>query len=339
MEYRKPFKIAGYEIQPGDRLTIDINAARLYTHTEMRIPVHIIHGKKNGPVLFVSAALHGDEILGVEIIRRLLKMKISNQISGTLIAIPVVNVFGFINQSRYSPDRRDLNRFFPGTGSGSLTSQLANLFMTEIVDKCTHGIDLHTGSNHRANLPQIRAYLTDPETDKIARVFGAPIILDANILEGSLRQAVHDRGIPVLLYEAGEVLRFDEMAIQVGTKGIIAVMREIGMLKPGKPGKTKINPMVASSSVWVRSPVSGIVRTKIKLGDHVHSGQLLGHITDPFGESESPLHSSDAGIIIGKLNLPLVYKGDAIFHIARIEGVKKATAMIEAFRQEFEPEI
>lgn len=336
---REVFRINNHKIEPGTRATIDLGAAKLYTHTEMQIPVHVIHGKKDGPVLFVSAALHGDEILGVEIIRRLLKLKFINNLAGTLIAIPVVNVFGFINQSRYSPDRRDLNRFFPGTSAGSLTSQLAKLFMDEVVDQCTHGIDLHTGSNHRVNLPQIRAYLNDPETERLANAFGTPIILDADFLEGSLRQAVHDKGIPILLYEAGEVLRFDEVAIQAGLKGIISVMRAIGMLKQSKQPRKKITPMTAKSSFWMRSPVSGIIRTKSKLGDHVSTGQVLGYVTDPFGEDETPIHSSDSGIIIGKLNLPLVYKGDALFHIARIGAVKKATEAIEAFRQEFEPDL
>ncbi len=339
MAERESFEIGGIEIKPGERKTVDLAAAKLYTHTEMRLPIHVIHGKKTGPILFVSAAIHGDEILGVEIIRRLLKMKSVNKLNGTLIAIPVVNVFGFINQSRYSPDRRDLNRFFPGTGSGSLTSQIAKLFMTEIVDRCTHGIDLHTGSNHRVNLPQIRAYLNDEETERLAYEFGAPIILDANFLEGSLRQAVYDKGLPILLYEAGEVFRFSEIPIQAGLRGVLSVMRAIGMLKPKPVKETKIKSAVADSSVWVRAPISGIVNTKVKLGDRVEENTVLGEITDPFGETQENIITNDAGTVIGKLELPLVYKGDAIFHVARMRSTIRARETIQAFRQEFEPEM
>ncbi|MDH3347993.1 MAG: succinylglutamate desuccinylase/aspartoacylase family protein, partial [Desulfobulbaceae bacterium] len=232
-----PFTIGEAVIQPGQRQTVDLPIARLYTHTAMDMPVHVIHGKKEGPTLFVSAAIHGDEINGVEIVRRLLKLKLTNNIRGTLIAIPIVNVYGFINRSRYLPDRRDLNRSFPGNNKGSLASHLAKVFMTEVVRKCSHGIDIHTGSNHRTNLPQIRVTLGNSETEQLAQAFGAPVILDSRLRDNSLRATVTDLGIPMLLYEGGEGLRFNESAIRVGLKGILAVMREIGML-PKKGTKT-----------------------------------------------------------------------------------------------------
>jgi hypothetical protein len=223
-------KIAGKKIAEGQRRSLNIPVARLYTHTEMTMPVHVLRGKKDGPCLFVCAAIHGDEIIGVEIIRRLLKLKILQRLRGTLIAVPVVNVYGFINHTRYLPDRRDLNRFFPGSTKGSLTSRLANIFMEEIVANSTHGIDLHAGSHHRINLPHIRACLDNPETEKLAAAFGSPVILNSNLRDGSLRQAGVEAGIPMLLYEAGEALRFDEFGIRVGVKGVLAVMRSLGML-------------------------------------------------------------------------------------------------------------
>ncbi len=195
--------IGGVQVEQGQRTTIDLPMARLYTHTEMTMPVHVVHGKKPGPVLFVCAAIHGDEIVGVEIIRRLLKLKFLSRLHGTLLAIPVVNPFGFINRSRYLPDRRDLNRSFPGSRKGSLASRLASLFMEEIAGYCTHGIDLHSGSNSRSNLPQVRACLDDAETERLARVFGAPVIINSRVRDGSLREAVADKGIPMLLYEGG----------------------------------------------------------------------------------------------------------------------------------------
>ena len=298
---------------------MDLPVAKLYTHTEMNMPVHVVHGKKDGPVLFVSAAIHGDEINGVEIVRRLLKIKLLKNLKGTLIAIPIVNVFGFINQTRYLPDRRDLNRSFPGSHSGSLAAHLARLFMDEIVGKCTHGIDLHSGSNHRVNLPQIRATLDNPEVERLANAFGAPVIVNARLRDSSLREAVIDMGIPMLLYEGGESLRFNEHPIAVGLKGIVSVMREIGML-PKKVRKKNLQPVVVTATSWVRANKSGIVHSAIPLGTVVKKNQVMACIVDPIGDKEDTLLAPFEGIVIGSLNLPLVHKGDAVFHLASAES-------------------
>jgi len=315
---RSPFKIGESIVEPGTRQTVDLPIARLYTHTAMNMPVHVIHGKKEGSTLFISAAIHGDEINGVEIVRRLLKLKLIDKVRGTLIAIPIVNVYGFINRSRYLPDRRDLNRCFPGSHKGSLASHLAKIFMQEVVSKCSHGIDLHTGSNHRTNLPQIRVTLDSPEIESLAQTFGAPVILDSRLRDNSLRATVTDMGIPMLLYEGGEGLRFNEPAIRVGLKGILAVMRKIGMLTP----KTKKSPtreaVVVKSTTWIRAPKSGIIRSAAKTGLSVTRGERIGYVVDPFGGQEEEIKSTVDGIIIGSLNLPLVHQGDALFHIASI---------------------
>ncbi|MGM0545060.1 MAG: M14 family metallopeptidase, partial [Pseudomonadota bacterium] len=208
---RSSFQLAGHSIAPGKRLQIDVPVARLYTHTPLHIPVEVVRGRRNGPVMLVCGGIHGDEINGVEIVRRVLRAKAINSLRGTLIAVPVVNVFAFLQQTRYLPDRRDLNRCFPGSESGSLGGRVAALFREEIVDHATHIIDLHTGAIHRTNLPQIRAQLRpESETDRMADAFGAPVILNAELREGSLRHYAQSRGIPVLTYEAGEALRFDE---------------------------------------------------------------------------------------------------------------------------------
>ena len=322
--------IAGVEIRPGERRTINLPTGRLYTHTEMTMPVQVIYGRKPGPRLFVSAAIHGDEINGVEIIRRLLKLRVLEGLRGTLIAIPTVNVYGFIHCSRYLPDRRDLNRFFPGSEEGSLTSRLAKLFMDEIVEHATHGIDLHTGSNHRINLPQIRASLVDQETRRIARAFGAPVIIDARIRDGSLREAVAEKGLPMLLYEAGEALRFNEFAIQAGLKGVLAVMREIGLLKKRPPRKKTIDPLVVKSTTWVRAPTSGILHSSVALGAKVEPGDTLAVIGDAFGEAREEIRSEVAGIVIGRSNLPLVYRGDALFHLATVDASKSLDSAVKA---------
>ncbi len=333
------FNIAGINVAPGKRATIALPVTKLYTHAPIEIPIHVMRGKQDGPRLFVSAAIHGDEINGVEIIRRLIKHAVLKRLRGTLVAVPVVNVHGLINHSRYLPDRRDLNRSFPGSERGPLASRLAYLFMKEVVDKCTHGIDLHTGAIHRANLPQIRANLDDDETGRLAKVFSVPVLLNATIRDGSLRQAAAEKGIPMLLYEAGEALRFDEVSIRAGVRGIVNVMRELEMLPPSKRKKTQSKePMVARSSSWVRAPSSGIFRPVVALGARVEKEGLLGVIEDPFGEIEDPVHARYAGIVIGRINLPLVNEGDALFHIARFGKVDKAVATVEEFQELHEPE-
>ena len=315
------FEINGHIVKPGESKIIEIQAGELYTHTPITIPVRVISGKNKGPRLFVSGVIHGDEINGVEIIRRLLSHKSLLNLRGTLIAVPVVNVHGFLSHSRYLPDRRDLNRSFPGNEHGSLASRLARLFSEEIVDKCTHGIDLHTASGHRFNLPQIRAYLNNDEITKLANTFGAPVILNSNIKDGSLRESVVESGKPFLLYEAGEVLRFDEFSIRLGVAGILSVMRTLGMLK-GKPYKSRFKTFIANSSTWVRAPRSGILKVDCQLGGHIAKGDRLGRISGPMGEGEISVKSSVEGIIISNIRLPLVNEGDALFHIARFKGSK-----------------
>ena len=331
--------INGITVKPGSRTTIDLPVGHLYTHTPMSMPVQVVCGKKPGPNLFISAAIHGDEINGVEIIRRVLKLPALNRLKGTLIAMPIVNVHGLLNHSRYLPDRRDLNRSFPGSHKGSLAARLAHLFMTEIVANSTHGIDLHTGAIHRSNLPQIRANLDDPETEKLAQAFGVPVLINSTLRDGSLREAAAEQGIPMLLYEAGEALRFDEVSIRAGVNGIVNVMRALGMIPLSRRiHKTTTEPVVASSSAWLRAPSSGIFRAMAPLGARIKPHSLLGVIADPFGANETQVLAPHSGIIIGRLNIPLVNEGDALYHIARFRALKQAASMVEEFHEEHMPE-
>jgi predicted deacylase len=330
--------VNGIDIRPGERVTIDLPVASLYTHTPLTMPVHVIRGRKPGPGLFVSAAIHGDEINGVEIIRRLLRLAILKRLRGTLIAVPIVNVHGFVSQSRYLPDRRDLNRSFPGSVRGSLAARLANLVMTEIVGNCTHGIDLHTGARHRDNLPQIRANMDDEQTASLAYAFGVPVILDANLRDGSLREAAADKGIPMLLYEGGEALRFDEVPIRAGVKGVINVMRALQMLPPPeRPRRKQREPLVARSSSWVRAPISGILRRTVRLGGRVKKEQPIGVISDPFGGREIPVLAPFSGVVIGCTNLPLANEGEALYHVARFHEVAEAADQVAQFQKALQP--
>ena len=336
----KPLTINGTTFKPGTQTTIELPVGRLYTHTPMTMPVHVIKGKKTGPRLFISAAIHGDEINGVEIIRRFLKLPALKRLKGTIIAVPIVNIHGLINHSRYLPDRRDLNRSFPGTEKGSLAARLAYLFMNEIVSQSSHGIDIHTGALHRDNLPQIRANLDDEETNKLARAFDVPVIISSNLRDGSLREAAAEYGIPMLLYEAGEALRFNEVSIRAGVKGIINVMRALEMLPPSRSkSKKHSEPVVARSSSWVRASDSGILRAMVALGSRVKKGTLLGVVADPFGETESQIVASFNGIVIGKTNLPLVNEGDALYNIARFEDIHEIEAKVDEFQEEHSHEL
>lgn len=324
----KPFEIGGAEIKPGARETVLIPLSRLADHTDMMLRTHVVHGKKPGPTLFVSAAIHGDEIIGVEIIRRISRMKMLSKIKGTLILIPVVNSYGFLGMSRYLPDRRDLNRVFPGFENGSPASQLAYTFMQEIVSKCDYGVDLHSGAIHRENLPQIRANLDTPEVKDIATAFGASIMLNSNLRDGSLREAAQTVGCHMLLYEAGEALRFNETAVRIGVKGVLGVMRQTGMLPKLKPSKKRVTPVQPASSHWVRAPISGLMRAAHSLGDVVKKGAVIASVSGPLGETEEDVLAKHSGVIIGRTNLPIVNRGDALFHIARVDDLEDAEATI-----------
>jgi uncharacterized protein len=326
-----PLRIGEVDIPAGASTRLELPFARLYTRKSMTLPVQVIRGRRAGPTLFVSAAIHGDEINGVEIIRRLLRLSQIQKLRGTLIAVPIVNVHGFIHHTRYLPDRRDLNRSFPGSETGSLTARLANLFLEEIVSKCSHGIDLHTGAIHRENLPQIRANFDHPETLAMARAFAVPVLLDSDLRDGSLRQVADERGIPTLLYEAGEALRFNEVAIRAGVKGIVSVMRHLDMLASSRRAKRKAEAeaVVARSSTWVRASESGILRTIRPLGARVRKGEVIGLIADPMGDREIEVQASASGIVIGRVNLPLVNEGEGLFHIARFESPRTVEAEVE----------
>jgi uncharacterized protein len=332
---QKTFHLNGKAVKPGERKTLEIHLSRLADHTDMSLTTHVIHGKNEGPVMFVSAAVHGDEIIGVEIIRRIAAVAAMKRLRGTLILVPIVNAYGFIALSRYLPDRRDLNRSFPGSKKGSLASQLANKFMTEIVAPSHYGIDLHSGAVHRDNLPQIRADLDDPEVFLLAKAFGASIMLNANLRDGSLRSSAKDNGCKILLFEAGEALRFNEVAIRVGVAGVLGVMRQIGMLSRSR-SMSRIEPVRSNSSHWLRAPIGGVMRAGKKLGDRVKRGETLAVISDPMGFMEEPVVARASGIVIGRTNLPVINRGDGLFHIALVANLADAEGTLLELEQGLE---
>jgi len=333
---RKPFVLGGTTIEPGTRATVDLPLSLLSDHTPITLTVQVVHGKKPGPKLLINGAVHGDEVNGVEIIRRILRHSSIKNMAGTLIAVPIVNVYGFLTNTRYLPDRRDLNRSFPGLPTGSLASRLAHLYMSEIVVKATHGIDLHTAAIHRSNFPQVRCDLSNPDARRMAMNFGVPVVLNAALRDGSLRKAAIEAGIPFLVYEAGEALRFDEVSIRAGVKGIIRIMGDMGMIRQRRRDEAPTEPVISRSSVWVRAPEGGIFRARVKLGAQVFKESRLGIIASPFGDSEFPIECPADGIVIGRNNLPNVNQGDGIFNIARVDDPEAASDAIDIFQDDWE---
>ena len=317
---RQPFVIGGLSVQPGERQLVDLPISKLSNHAPVTLPVHVLHGSQAGPTMFVCAAIHGDELNGVEIIRRLLRTLDPQSICGTLLCVPVVNVFGFINRSRYLPDRRDLNRSFPGSATGSLAARLAHLFMTEIVKRSQLGIDLHTAAIHRINLPQIRCVFGKrPRCKELGLAFGADVMLESPERPGSLRWAARMVGVDVLSYEGGEGLRFDEFAIRAGVDGITAVMLEIGMLELAEgvevsPVDNRA-PVMINASNWVRAPEGGVFRTTKRIGDAVNADEVVGHVANPYEDVAVEVRTARRGIIIGRTTLPIVNMGDALLNV------------------------
>jgi predicted deacylase len=312
---RPSFEIGPVRVRPGSQRGLSLPITRLVTGAEVELPVRVIHGREDGPSMWVNAAVHGDEAVGVEVIRQVLAGLDPKTFRGTLIAVPIVNVLGFMTGARYLPDRRDLNRSFPGSARGSLAARIAHLMMTEVVAKCAVGIDLHTGSDRRTNLPQIRADLDDRQSRELALAFAAPVMLHARLRDGSLRSAAREQGAKVLLYEAGEAWRMDEWAIRAGVLGVSRVLAALGMTSPvdEQPPPPSIE---CQRSGWVRARGTGMLHLDVELGQSVETGERLGGLYDAFGKRVRLVHADRVGIVIGRTEAPLVNNGDAVVHIA-----------------------
>ena len=330
MSPRAPFRIGGEVVAAGRRAAVDLPIAMLSNHSPAVLSVLVVHGARPGPTVFVSAALHGDEVLGVEIIRRLVRMDLLDDLAGTLLAVPVVNAFGFLSLSRYLPDRRDLNRSFPGRADGSLAARLAHLFMAEVVGRADFGLDLHTGAVHRTNLPQLRVADARPEVAARAEAFGPPVILRGEPPAGSLRAAASASACSVLVYEAGEALRFDELGVRVGLRGCLGAMAHEGMIDPASvPPADGPGPVWLGPSAWARAPEGGVVRLIAALGDTVERGEPVAMVGDPFGQSEEVVEAPLTGVVIGRSELSTANRGDALFNVASTDDAAEVQAAIE----------
>ena len=327
---RPSFEIGTVRVRPGSEKPVTLPITRLVTGADVDLPIRVVHGKHDGPTVWVDAAIHGDEAVVVEVIRQVLADMDPKSLRGTLIAIPIVNVLGFMTGSRYLPDRRDLNRSFPGSPRGSLAARIAHLVMEEVIAKCSVGIDLHTGSDRRSNLPQVRADLEDPETRRLASAFGAPVMLHSPLRDGSLRSAARERGAKVLLYEAGEAWRMDSWAVDAGVRGVRRVLAALGMTDPVEEEQPPPS-VVSWRSGWVRSRGTGMLHLEVDLGQRVQRGDRLGGLFDSFGKRVRLVHADRAGMVVGHTQAPLVNSGDAVVHIAEVEdpGPDEPTGLME----------
>lgn len=314
------FRFRGELLLPGERRRFELPAGRLPSGTWLTVPVEVIHGSRPGPAVWLSGAIHGDEIVGVEIIRHVVDSLDPASMAGTVVAVPVVNVFGFVTESRYLPDRRDLNRCFPGSRQGSLAARLARLFMDEVVEPCSFGLDYHAGSDDRINLPHLRGNLDDPETLRVALSFGAALVVNNKPQRGTLRAAALRRGKRVLLFEGGEPRRFSPQAVEAGIAGTLRVLGAMDVIDASPPPPAATT-RISRSTAWTRAPRGGIFRLQTKLGASVEKGQQVGTIADPAARDGSPVRARTEGLVLGHTVNPLVNPGDGILHIARLEEI------------------
>lgn len=312
----RPLSVAGVEGIPGQSVLAEVEIARLPTRTPVTLPVYLFQGKEEGPVLLLTAGIHGDEVAGVEIVRKMVRKNLLMPKKGAVIAIPLVNIFGFLEKSRELPDGRDLNRSFPGNADGSLAARIAHVLTGEILPLADYGVDFHTGGGRRFNHPQIRCNLEDQDQYAMAMAFAAPFAMHARFREDSFRERAHKCGVKALLFEGGESLDFDTGVTEAGVDGTRRLMEYLGMV-PKEREREEKRCVLLDGSRWVRANHSGLFRSRVKTGEKVKRGQILGSVSDPFGEEEFPLKAREGGWVIAVNRLPVVNKGDAVLHIGK----------------------
>lgn len=311
----EPYLFSGISVLPGTRTRVPVPLPDLPNGSSMSLPVMVIHGVEPGPTVWISAAVHGDEINGVEIVRQMLRRLDANYMRGTILVAPIVDVYGFNRGDRYMPDRRDLNRSFPGSAGGSLASRVAHRFRVAVVERADAGIDLHSAAAGRINLPQVRGLIDDERFARMAEAFGSMVTMNSRVIDGSLRQLATKRDIPYLLYEGGAANQFDQLATEVGVGGTLRVLRHLGVIDSAP--KKKDTPKLVERGTWIRAPRSGVIEFDTYLGAEVAKGETLGDITDTFGMNAEPIKASATGIVVGMALNPLVHAGDAMVHIGK----------------------
>lgn len=313
-EENKAIRISGDTVLPGEDKLLRIEIARLPTGTLIDIPIHVFNAKRPGPTVLVQAGLHGDEINGVETLRRMLENKDFRIVRGAVMVVPILNVFGFIHFSRDVPDGKDVNRSFPGTKSGSLASRMAYHYTQEILPQIDYGIDLHTGGGQRHNFPQIRYTEGNEASLMLAKKFNAPFSFASNLISGSFRKAAHKMGKPIAVYEAGESMRFDEKAISIGIRGVKNILNHFEMIVEPQEIKTTI---ALGYRKWVRAPRAGMFIPEVENGGAIKKGEIMGRVTDTYAKKHKSIKAPFDGHIICINHQAVVNQGDALFHVGR----------------------
>lgn len=314
-----PIEICGVKVQPGERLTLALPTPEIYTCAPLHIPMHVIHGKKTGPKVLICATLYGDEANGIDIVHRLLETHLLKNISGTLICIPVMNVYGLINHNRFLPDGHDLAENFPGSETGSFAARLAHLFTSEVINLMTHCINIRSGPSHIYKLPQVYFHPEDQVATHLARCFGAPVIRPSNEKTGFFYSEQGMPKCPTLIFEAGEAHRTDDYSIKIGMKGIIRVLKELQMVRlKAKPKEKSF--IEAKKAVWLHSPGSGIFQLNKQIGKKIEKGEHLGVVADPFGSSKKyDLIAPESGILSSATTYPHVFEGQRLIELTLTE--------------------
>jgi len=313
----KTIRILGETILPGESKTINMEIAKLHTTTKLKIPVIIERSKIEGPVVLFTAGIHGDEINGVEVVRQLIIQNINKPKTGTIICIPVVNMFGFVDKSREFPDGRDLNRVFPGSKKGSLASRFAWHIIKDILPDVDYAVDFHAGGASRFNAPQIRIVPNNPELKKLADIFSAPFTLYSKNIARSFRSTCEKLDIKMLLFEGGKSLDINNLVAAEGVNGVKRLLTYLNMLNPKLVATPQQkNSICITKSGWIRAKNSGLFHDYNMIGQFVKKGFVLGSITDPFGKFEQKVKAPNDGYIINANLSPIVYEGDAIYHIS-----------------------
>lgn len=317
MSNKEILEILGEQVALGEQKEVNFSVARLQTQNSIEVPVFINRSKKKGPTVLLTAGIHGDEVNGVEIVRQIIAKGINQPKKGTIICVPLINVFGFIHMDREFPDGRDLNRVFPGSANGSLASRVAHKVMTEIAPFADLILDFHTGGADRFNAPQVRITQGEAVLDELASVFGAPFVLYSKNTNKTFRQSCQKLGIPMLLFEGGKSFHINTIVTNTGVNGVKRVLHHLGMLNSKfKASKPKKNTVFITESRWIRAKQSGMFRATIPINSPVKKGDVIGHITDPYGKSNLFVKSDYNGYIINVNESPIVYQGDALFHVS-----------------------
>ncbi|MBI1388192.1 MAG: succinate dehydrogenase [bacterium] len=316
MTRRRPISIARETIHLGETRDLHLEFSESYLGRTVSIPISVIRGPKEGPRIFLSGAIHGDELTGIGIIRDLLFDRPPELLKGTLICAPVVNIYGLEHHSRYLPDRRDLNRCFPGQPDGSLTSRLARVIHDEIVMQCDYGIDFHSAAVRRTNFPNVRADMTKPEVKRLARAFGCELIVNSKGPDGSMRRTAVSSGVPTIILEAGEVWKIEPAVVEIGVRGCMNVLKAFGMIE-GEPEPPAFS-ITIDQTTWVRAERGGFLTFHAKPGDLVYQGQFLATNYSIFGRERNLLTSPAYGIILGMTTMPAVQPGEPVYHIATL---------------------